>query len=147
MFRPARQGDLEPLIAMMREFYVLDGIAFDEPAARGALRALLGDAALGCVWIAEDAGAAVGYVALTLGFSLEFKGRDAFIDEIYFRESHRSRGLGRQAIELAVETCRSLGVRALHLEVGHENEAALEFYRRNGFADHNRRLMTRSITP
>jgi len=147
MFRLASRSDIEPLIAMMREFYALDGIAFDEPAAREALRTLLGDAALGRVWIAEDAGAAVGYVVLTLGFSLEFKGRDAFIDEIYFREGHRGRGLGRQAMELMVDACRSLGVRALHLEVGRENETALEFYRRHGFADHNRGLMTRWITP
>ncbi len=88
----------------------------------------------------------MGYVVLTFGFSLEFKGRDAFVDEIYFRESHRGRGLGRQAIDLLVETCRSLGVRALHLEVGRENDSALEFYKRNGFVNHGRSLMTRWIT-
>lgn len=147
MFREAQPGDVPVLLAMIREFYAFERIAFDEPAARTALSQLLGNPSFGRVWIADDAGEAVGYVVLTLGFSLEFKGRDAFIDEIFFRENHRGRGLGRQAIELAVQTCGALGVRALHLEAVREHDAAVEFYRRNGFVDHDRYLLTRWITP
>jgi hypothetical protein len=39
----------------------------------------------------------VGCVVLTLGYSLELLGRDAFIDEFYLREVYRGRGWGRQA--------------------------------------------------
>ena len=35
------------------------------------------------------------------------------------------------------------GVSALHLEVERQNEAAQGFYRRLGFKDHDRYLMTR----
>jgi GNAT superfamily N-acetyltransferase len=41
----------------------------------------------------------IGYIVLTLGDSLEYHGRDAFVDEIYIRESHRGKGIGAQAIK------------------------------------------------
>ena len=41
---------------------------------------------------------AVGYLVLTLGYSLEYGGRDAFIDEVYIRSSYRGRGIGTAAL-------------------------------------------------
>jgi GNAT superfamily N-acetyltransferase len=42
---------------------------------------------------------AVGYIVLTFGYSLEYLGRDAFIDEFYLRESYRGRRWGRRTLE------------------------------------------------
>jgi ribosomal protein S18 acetylase RimI-like enzyme len=36
-----------------------------------------------------------------------------------------------------------MGVNAIHLEVDPGNDSALELYRRTGFVDHNRFLMTK----
>ena len=142
-FRPAGPGDVEAVHALRRDFYREDGSPWAEGPAREALRALLGAPALGRAWVAEDGGEAVGYVVLALGFSLEFHGRDAFVDELYVRPSHRRQGLGRAALAAAEAASLALGVRALHLEVDAGNEAAAALYRRWGFAPHARRLMTK----
>ncbi|HEU0055537.1 MAG TPA: GNAT family N-acetyltransferase [Longimicrobium sp.] len=142
-FELATAADTETLVPMIREFYAYEGLAFDETRVRDALGQLLGDARLGRVWIVRAGGEAAGYVVLTFGFSLEFAGRDAFLDELFLREAHRGGGLGRRAIETAAEACRALGIRALHLEVERHNSAAQEFYRRMGFTDHDRYLLTR----
>jgi GNAT superfamily N-acetyltransferase len=92
-------------------------LPFDEAAARQALEKILRDHSLGGVWLIQDGDEAIGYVVLTLGDSLEYHGRDAFVDEIYICESHRGRGIGAQAIKFVEKICRSLDVRALHLEV------------------------------
>jgi hypothetical protein len=34
-----------------------------------------------------------GYVILTLGFSVEYRGREAFVDELYVEEKFRRQGL------------------------------------------------------
>jgi ribosomal protein S18 acetylase RimI-like enzyme len=143
-FKNAAMSDLETLMAFMRELYESDQIPFDDDA-RAALEKLLSDDSLGRVWLICSEGEAVGYLVLTLGYSLEFRGRDAFIDELYIRESHRGRGLGKRAIKFIEEACRALGVQALHLEVQRANTAAQAFYRRAGFEDHDRYLMTRWI--
>jgi ribosomal protein S18 acetylase RimI-like enzyme len=72
-------------------------------------------------------------------------GRDAFIDEIYIRESHRGKGIGAKVIKFVEETCRSLEVQALHLEVERANTRAQAFYRKIGFQGHNRYLLTKWI--
>jgi GNAT superfamily N-acetyltransferase len=58
------------------------------------------------------AGEPVGYLVVTLGYSLEYGGRDAFVDEVYIRSTHREKGIGTAALTFAEEQCRVLGVRA-----------------------------------
>lgn len=96
----------------------------------------------GACSIAEDELTA-GYVVVAFGYSLEFHGRDAFVDELFLRPAFRGRSLGREVLRFVEEQCRAAGVTALHLEVERKNTAAQEFYRRLGFQDHDRYLMTR----
>ena len=100
---------------------------------------------LGRAWMiratAEEAEHA-GYVIVTLGFSIEHGGRDAFIDELYVRRQWRRRGFGEAAIAHAADYCRSCHVAALHLEVEGSNPGAVALYERAGFAGNDRRLLT-----
>jgi ribosomal protein S18 acetylase RimI-like enzyme len=85
----------------------------------------------------------VGYVVLAVGFSFEFRGHDAFIDELYIDAAYRRRGYGRRVLAFAEERAREMGVNAIHLEVDRGNDPALELYRRTGYQDHDRFLMTK----
>jgi ribosomal protein S18 acetylase RimI-like enzyme len=145
-FRPAKPGDVEAILAMMRGYYEQDGYTFVEAEARAAALALIQDQHLGRLWVTCDGDAVVGYVAVALGFSFEYRGREAFVDELFIAESHRGRGLGREALELAEAYCRDAGVNALHLEVEGHRERALELYRRRGFEDFDRYLMTKWLS-
>ena len=144
-FRPATTADEPALLELMREFYQEGRIPFDERAARAALRGVLADPAHGRALLIEVEGAVAGYLAICFGWSLEFHGRDAFIDELYVRERFRGRGIGTRALEVAAEVCRTSGVRALHLEVERSNTRAQSVYRRTGFADRDYYLMTRRL--
>jgi ribosomal protein S18 acetylase RimI-like enzyme len=144
-FRIASPDDLDRLLELMREYYAFDHLAFDEPRARAAAARLLGDGSLGRAWIIERGGAAVGYMVLMFGFSLEFHGRDAFLDELYVREAHRGEGVGGAAIAHLEAACREHGVAALHLEVERANNRAQAVYRKLGFRDHDRYLLTKRL--
>jgi ribosomal protein S18 acetylase RimI-like enzyme len=144
-FRVASGVDLETLLSFARAFYAHERIAFDEAKARAAFKLLLEDPKLGRVWVILADRAPVGYAAVTFGFSIEYGGPDAMLDEIYVQESHRHRGLGGQALRLAVDACRELGIQALHLEVERSNTSAQAFYRAHGFIDHDRYFMTKDV--
>jgi ribosomal protein S18 acetylase RimI-like enzyme len=146
LFRPAGQDDVEMLLEFMQELYTLDGYPFIAGKARAALVGLLNNSELGRVWIIEVEGEAVGYVVLAFGYSLEFHGRDAFIDELFIKASHRRRGIGSRTLQFCVEVCPGLGVHALHLEVERHNTAAQAAYRRAGFEDQDRYLLTKWIS-
>ena len=143
---PAGPADLDALLPMLERFNAGEGIAFDAAVARRALGELLARPELGCVFRIVEAGATVGYGALTFGWSLEWGGRDAFIDEIYLEPPQRGRGLGRTALHALMDEARALGVRALHLEVDAENAPAQVLYRSEGFSGSERRLLSRRLS-
>jgi GNAT superfamily N-acetyltransferase len=142
-FRPATAGDIGAIVAMMRGYYSQDGYTFVEEEARAAALMLINDPSLGRLWVICDGDAVVGYVAVALGFSFEYRGREAFVDELFIAQTHRGRGLGAEALAVAEAYCREAGVNALHLEVERHRDSALELYRRRGFADFGRYLMTK----
>jgi len=143
VFRRAEAGDVSRLLSLQASYYAEDGYPHDEPIARAAWEGLLGDPALGRVFVAEAGTRLVAYVVLTLGYSLEYQGRDAFVDEVYVRPEWRGMGIGRRAFEIVDEACAELGVKALHLEVEADKEGARALYHRQGFAGRGRVLMTK----
>lgn len=145
-FRSATADDFSMVFALMREYYAHDRLVFEQAAAAKALRQLLREPESGRVWLIEAGAECLGYMVLCLGYSLEYHGRDAFVDEIYLREKYRGQGLGKRALQFVEEECRKLGVHALHLEVERENTVAHEVYRKHGFVDHDRYLMTKWIS-
>ena len=144
-FKLADVADIDRLVEFMQEFYEVEHLTYDDQAARAALQRILNDDSFGKIWLIQLNEIAIGYVVLTLGFSLEFRGRDALIDEIYLRADYRGRGIGRRALEFVGDACRSLGVQALHLEVERKNTSAQALYRKCGFVDHDRYLLTKWI--
>jgi diamine N-acetyltransferase len=118
-------------------------ILFDECVARATFQRFLSLPAFGRVWLLCEENLPVGYIVLTIGFSFEFHGHDAFIDELYIDAALRRRGYGRQAVAFVEEKALEMGVNAIHLEVDRGNDAAFELYRHSGYEDHDRFLMTK----
>jgi ribosomal protein S18 acetylase RimI-like enzyme len=144
-FRIAVDSDIEALVAFMRQLYEHDHTYFDEVSCRKTLPLILANEHFGKVWMIESDNRAIGYVVVTFGFSIEYHGRNAILDEIFVSEGYRGQGIGKQAINLAVEACRSLGIDAIHLVVEHENLNAQAVYRNLGFKTDTRYLMTKWI--
>jgi diamine N-acetyltransferase len=142
--REAKARDLPALLRRMRSLAEQPpAIPFEEGEVRAALDKFLDHAELGRAWLLWLGEKPAGYVILTLGYSFEFRGRDAFIDELYIEREFRRRWLARRALEFVEEKARVSGVNALHLEVGRGNDPALELYRRSGYENHGRHLLTK----
>jgi GNAT superfamily N-acetyltransferase len=141
--RIAEIPDLAILIQLVREFRKNENLPFDENIDSDVLRHFLADKSLGNAYLVQQEDEVIGYIILTLGYSLEYRGRDAFIDEFYICPAHHGKGIGTQVLAFAGDVCRALGVRALHLEVDFENSDAQRLYDRVGYQRHNRFLMTK----
>jgi ribosomal protein S18 acetylase RimI-like enzyme len=141
-YRLAEPHDLDAIHALRRAFYQETNSAWDDDGARRALGQLLRNRSFGEVWLLESNFGPLGFLVVTIGFSLEFLGPDAFVDELYLAPAVRGRGHGREGLALALKVAQERGVAAVHLEVTADNEDALELYQRSGFVDHGRRLFT-----
>ncbi len=146
-FRPATKNDEAGLLCMMRKLAEQEpGVYyFDEPVVRKALHDFLANPEFGKAWIFSERVIPAGYIVLTLGYSFEYHGRDAFVDELYVEPQYRRRGIARQAMQFLEQQAREMGVKALHLEVDLGNIPALGLYRGAGYADHHRYLMTKRM--
>jgi len=145
-FKIAEFLDADILLQFMQEYCVFDHLPFEAQTRRQTLEKFLREDSLGRTWLILYNGEPIGYLILTLGYSFEYGGRDAFIDEVYIRESHRGKGVGKIALAFAEGQCRTLGVRVLHLEVERNNTNAHALYRKVGFVDHDRYLMTKALS-
>ncbi len=93
-FKPADHEDTSDILGFMEEFYNTNNYPFDPDSSRKALIQLLQDENLGRAWMISFEGEMVGYLVLTFGYSLEYRGKDAFLDELFLSRSFRSRGIG-----------------------------------------------------
>lgn len=144
-FRIAVEDDADLLLDFMRAYYAFDGHGFDREKARVALLALLWNPDFGRAWLILDGTDPIGYVVICFGYSLEWLGRDAFVDEFYLREEYRNRGWGKKTMRFAEESAQELGIRALHLEVMEGNAAAMHIYEKLGFKPHSSTFLSKWI--
>jgi ribosomal protein S18 acetylase RimI-like enzyme len=112
----------------VKQYHEFDGIEMPDEVRARALKPLLVDNTLGSILLIHMDGDIVGYLALCLGYSIEFGGRDAFIDEFFVIEPARGQGVGRMALRAAQSYAREMGISALHLEVAHDNARARRLY-------------------
>lgn len=140
--RPAAVEDVSRLLALMREFYAETATPLDATRATEAFEALLADDRLGRVWLIQAGKNDVGYVVITFSYSMEFGGRNAFLDDLFIQAPFRGAGLGTAVLKEVRAFCMEHGMRAIHLETGRDNAGAQALYRRAGFKVTDRQLLT-----
>jgi diamine N-acetyltransferase len=150
-FRRGTVDDLSIMGELMPLYYQDDHLHYDEAKAQKTIREFLSTPSLGEVWMIEVSNFAIdskkatqhviGYIALAYGFSIEFGGREAFIDEFFIREEYRGKGFGSQALTHVIEVSRTNGIVGLRLEVTPTNSKALKLYERVGFKNLDRSLL------
>jgi len=133
MLHLATADDTDKLLPLIAAYHAFEEIECNDDARRDALRLLFSGEVQAAAWLIGPRRAPVGYIVVSFGFSIELGGRDAFIDEFFIRQSVRGRGMGSQALSLLVPMLREMGVRALNMEVDHENPRARKLYERAGF--------------
>lgn len=142
IMRRASPDDVERLVTMMAEFYAESPYALNHRRAAEAFTVLLADERLGYVWFIQANSQDVGYVVLTLCYSMEYGGASAIVDDFFIQRAFRGSGLGKAALAEVRSFCASQRIRAIHVETGPDNAAAQAVYRRAGFVDTGRQHLT-----
>lgn len=134
------------ILNLMSEFNHFFNYNFDRKKTEKLLITFTEKPELGRIYLINSQGKPIGYIVLSFGFSFEYNGRDAFIDEFYLSEDYRGKGIGKKAIDFISKKAKELNVNALHLETEPENEIAKNLYLARGFKTNNRILLTKPIS-
>jgi GNAT superfamily N-acetyltransferase len=143
-FRLAVSEDREVLLSLVKAYRAEDRQPMGAAVEHALELALAGDP-MARIYLIEEHARAIGYLAVTLGFSIEAGGRDAFVDELYVERAAQGRGMGTRALQFALDVCRALGAKRACLEVEHHNPRAQALYARLGFSAHTRSLMSKRL--
>ena len=128
---PAQLDELLPLVAA---YHAFEKVETSAEQRRNSVGKLLHDNNLGEIWLVRKLDNLIGYVAVCYSYSIEFGGRDAFIDEFYLEASERGKGIGGRVLKEITKLMRIRGIVAVHLEVDGQNERARAAYARAGFS-------------
>ncbi len=132
----AGPDDADRIDLLVAAFHRHEGVNVAAQARRASIEALLAMPAQGRILLVQHRDVEiVGYAVLAFGFSLEFGGRDAFLDELFIADDYRGQGIGSAALTAVCAWARQEGLCALHLEVERNNMAAKALYLKSGFED------------
>lgn len=141
IYKPVEAQDIPAVVTMMEEFYAIDNYPIDTAVSRGLMHEFLENESLGRAWIILNDNQVVGYVILTFVFSFEYKGRIAFLDELFISQKARGLGFGKQTLDFINEQAKALSVKIIYLEIEGHNTVAQKLYLSKGYSTHNRGLM------
>ncbi len=142
VLRSAGRDDTDIVVRLVAAYHEFEGAPpFEHAEIERAVAPLLRSERFGRIWLIVLDGAPIGYIAVCFGYSIEFSGRDAFVDEFFIVPSHRGRGIGRSVLSRIRATAADEGVRALHLEVSRDNTPARALYRSLGFEARERFML------
>jgi len=137
----ATSEDLPKLLPLVAGFHDEMGFGSSGDHVLAAISPLVEGSPHGAIWLIGPRRAPVGYIAVSFGWSVEFGGLDAMVDEVYIRPAVRGRGMGQEALDSLARALKDAQVRALHLEVDKEDTAAQRFYARARFEPRSRYML------
>ncbi|SNR41153.1 GNAT family N-acetyltransferase [Puniceibacterium sediminis] len=129
----ATTEDAPKLLPLVAALHVDLGFKTDAAHQERSILPLLEGSPHGASWLIGPRRAPVGYIVVSFGWSIEYGGMDAIIDELYIRPAVRGRGMAGEAINALAQALKQSTIKALHLEVDRSNEAATSLYQRCGF--------------
>ena len=131
--------------SLILEFYELTLEDLKSEKLKSTLAELLAHPKYGSVFLIKQNNNFIGYAILCFGFSLEYGGRDAFIDELFIREDFRNKKIGSEVIDYLCKYARTTGIKALHIEVKEKHKEAGRLYERKGFSVHSGNFLSKVL--
>src|ERR1700692_5059118 len=79
--------------------------SFDETRVRYNLSELLRNPMYGLIYLVSDANRAIAYLVICFDYSLEYRGKGVWVDELFLSSDHRRRGIGADLLDLVYSAC------------------------------------------
>jgi ribosomal protein S18 acetylase RimI-like enzyme len=138
----AQSSHLLELMKLIEKFYHHFDYSFDYEQHSQLVEKFLANPHFGKIYLIQNQNQWIGYLALTFGFTFEYGGKDAFIDEFFIDPDDRSQGIGKYVLNEIQKKANSLELNALHLQTEKYNTRAKELYQSVGFKDKERSTLT-----
>lgn len=141
--RPANLNDRDIILDFMADYYEIDNLEYDRDLSRVTLKNLIENDQLGLLYLIQSPPEVVGYFCVAFSYTLQYHGKDCFLDEIYIKPGFRHQGIGTKVMKYIENYLETNNFNAIHLLVFDHNPAAFGYYTKNGFQAHKASFMTK----
>ena len=87
----------------------------------------------GCVYLIGPTRAPLGYAILTFGWTTEFGGLEAVLEQLYIRPAVRRRGIASEVLLELPKALAAGGIKAMRLRVERADTTSQNLFQRSGF--------------
>ncbi len=147
-YGPASAKDLPQLVELLGVLFT-DEAEFQPDAAKQkrGLEAILGNPALGRIFVAREGKRVVAMASLLYTISTAEGGKAALFEDLVVHPDERKRGIGEALLKHVVDFARAEGVLRITLLTDMQNERAQAMYRRVGFVGSPMKPMRLKLKP
>lgn len=146
--RAATEADIPALVDMIAaEAREAEDLAVDREVVHAAVSAALRDPALARTWVLEEAGRAVGAIAVVREWSDWKNAAYWWIQLVYLAPAARGHGLLGRLVDRVKAEARADAVPELRLYVHRDNARAIHAYHRVGFAPRPYQILAQRLEP
>ncbi|MCP5088226.1 MAG: GNAT family N-acetyltransferase [Rhodobacteraceae bacterium] len=132
--RIATESDIPQMVSLLALLFGQEAEFAPDPSKQErGLKAILADANIGRLIVAEDGDRLVGMVNLLYTVSTALGTRVALLEDMIVEPGVRSKGIGQALVKNLAEMCRRDGVKRITLLTDHDNFKAHKFYSNCGF--------------
>lgn len=140
-YNPLTYFQIDEIVSMMQDFYSIDHYPIDKKISKQLFEEFINNENLGKSWIINYNDEVIGYLIITYIYSFEYRGKIAFLDELYIKENYRNRGIGSHTVEFIIQEVKKLNLKQIVLEVENHNHSAQKVYSNKNFVIHDRKIM------
>lgn len=143
MIRRAERSDIATMVELLCELFAIeDDFAIDRQKHSLGLTLLLENPDA-VVLVIEEKNGVIGMASVQPLISTAIGERVGLIEDVVIASRFRGNGFGKQLIERLIDETQHAGMKRLALGADERNEAAIEFYKKFGFATSHMGLMYR----
>jgi GNAT superfamily N-acetyltransferase len=147
-FGTASAKDLPQLVELLGHLFAQEAEFHPDSAKqKRALEAILGNPAIGKLFVAREARRPVAMASLLYTISTAEGGKAAWFEDLVVHPDERKRGIGEALLKHVIEQARAEGITRITLLTDMQNERAQAMYRRVGFVGSPMKPMRLKIKP
>lgn len=143
IIRPAGKTDIEIILDFMADYYRIEEVNYEPDNSRITLEDFINNSQSGSLFIIQSSNDVIGYFCIAFSYTLQYYGKDCFLDEIYIKPEFRHKGIGSHVMNFIEDYLKQNNFKAMHLIVYDHNKPAFEYYIKNGFKAHDAKFMTK----
>jgi GNAT superfamily N-acetyltransferase len=139
--------DLPQLADLLAELFELESDFHPQRDKQlRSLRMILDDPTLGKLFVLRIDGKVAGMANALITISTAEGGRVLLLEDVIVGKEYRGGGLGRRLVEHVMAWAREQGMTRITLLADRDNRAALDFYRKLGFASSHMTVLRKPLS-